>query len=119
MYPPVFAYVGERKGLGAWRVYVGETRGLRRKWKIENGKLEERSDAFNTQDTLCEGRSGQGDSAKEEGKAERRGMAKGGSGFGRGFGGRSWGRGLRGRWLRGRRGGSSVGRMLGRIFDGD
>jgi hypothetical protein len=36
-YPPVFAYVGERKELWEEFLYVGETLGLRRKWKIENG----------------------------------------------------------------------------------
>jgi hypothetical protein len=38
VYPPVFAYVWERKELLTRCVHVGETLGLGRKWKIENGK---------------------------------------------------------------------------------
>jgi hypothetical protein len=41
VYPPVFAYVWERKELPTRGAYVGETLGLRRKWKIEIGKWEE------------------------------------------------------------------------------
>jgi hypothetical protein len=64
-------------------VYAGETLDLRRKWKIENGKLEERRNAFNAEDAEdAENAEEEG----EEGKAEWEDMGRGGSGFGRGFG---------------------------------
>jgi len=78
---------------------------------MEIGKWGGRKNSFNGEDAE------EAENAEEGGKAERGGMAKGGSGFGGGLGRRGWGRG--GRWLRGRCGGGSVGRMLRRIFDGD
>src|SRR5580692_225088 len=67
-YPPVFADVGEGKELWAGRVYAGEALDLRRKWKFENGKLEERGNAFNAEDAEnAENAEEEG----EEGKAER------------------------------------------------
>jgi hypothetical protein len=68
-YPPVFADVGERKGLWTGRVYGGETLDLRRKWKIEIGKWGGRRNAFNAEEG-------------EEGEAERGGIGEDGSGFG-------------------------------------
>jgi len=69
-YPPVFAYVGERKELWAGRVYEGETIGLRRKWKIEIGKWEERRNAFNAEhaEDALRLRSGQAENAEEDGE---------------------------------------------------
>ena len=63
-YSPVFAYVGERKGLWTGRVYGGETLGLRRKW-------EEQRNAFNTEDAEDAEEEG------EEGKKEGGGMGGG------------------------------------------
>jgi len=61
-------------------VYGGETIGLRRKWKFENRKWEDRRDAFNAEHA---------ENAEEEGeeaKSEWGGMGRGRLGFGRGFG---------------------------------
>jgi hypothetical protein len=92
-HPPVFADVGEGKELWAGRVYAGEALDLRRKWKFENGKLEEdragrrkwkfengkleeRRNAYkaeDAEDTLRLG-TGQAENAEEAGKVERGGM---------------------------------------------
>jgi hypothetical protein len=62
-YPPVFADVGERKELRTWRAEGGEALDLRRKWKFENGKLEERRNAFNAENA---------ENAEEEGEEEKK-----------------------------------------------
>lgn len=47
-------------------MYAGEALDLRRKWKFENGKLEERRNAFNAEDAE------NAENAEEEGEEEKK-----------------------------------------------